>query len=185
MNRRDEILQCATELIQTHGFNGFSYKDISEQVGISKASIHHHFASKEELGIAYCDAKYTELQAFKDKVVNLPTAIRQLKAYLDKPKKRLETKKMCGINAMQSDSSGMSEILRKAVQRITLLDISIVKGILKQGVESGEFTLVTRPEDMAEVMVSALKGALQKSLLNQDNSYDKIAKSLYQLVVQQ
>lgn len=183
MNRRDEILLCATDLIQTHGFNGFSYKDISELVGISKASIHHHFVSKEELGIAYCDTKYQELQAFRDSIASLPTAAQKLKTYLDKPKKRLETKKMCGINAMQSDSSGMSEALRKAVQRITQLDIAIVSEILKEGVTQGEFNLTMSPNDMAEVMVAALKGALQKSLLNQDNSYDKIAKNLYLLIV--
>lgn len=43
------ILDCAQALIATAGYNGFSYADISAQVGITKASIHHHFAKKSDL----------------------------------------------------------------------------------------------------------------------------------------
>ncbi|HIE19064.1 TPA: TetR/AcrR family transcriptional regulator, partial [Candidatus Bathyarchaeota archaeon] len=34
------------------GYGGFSYSDLSKALGITKASIHHHFPSKEELGLA-------------------------------------------------------------------------------------------------------------------------------------
>jgi TetR/AcrR family transcriptional regulator, transcriptional repressor for nem operon len=44
-----EIAACARSLIATRGYNGFSYADIAETVGITKASIHHHFPSKAEL----------------------------------------------------------------------------------------------------------------------------------------
>ena len=47
----DLILDVAQELLQTRGYNGISYQDIAEQVGIRKASIHHHFATKAELGV--------------------------------------------------------------------------------------------------------------------------------------
>ena len=46
------ILDSAQLLIQTRGFNAISYQDISEAVGIKKASIHHHFPSKWGLGVA-------------------------------------------------------------------------------------------------------------------------------------
>lgn len=45
----DEILHCARSLIIAGGYNGFSYADVSEVVGIRKASIHHHFPSKVDL----------------------------------------------------------------------------------------------------------------------------------------
>lgn len=43
------ILDCAQALIAGGGYNGFSYADISAQVGITKASIHHHFPKKADL----------------------------------------------------------------------------------------------------------------------------------------
>ncbi|HVJ42035.1 MAG TPA: TetR/AcrR family transcriptional regulator [Dongiaceae bacterium] len=48
-NTADEIIRCARSLIISGGYNGFSYADISEVVGIRKASIHHHFPSKVDL----------------------------------------------------------------------------------------------------------------------------------------
>lgn len=44
-----EILNCARSLIVAGGYSGFSYADISEFVGIRKASIHHHFPTKVDL----------------------------------------------------------------------------------------------------------------------------------------
>src|ERR1700730_8911029 len=46
------ILDVAERLVQTRGFNGFSYADIAGELGITKASLHYHFASKAELGEA-------------------------------------------------------------------------------------------------------------------------------------
>jgi TetR/AcrR family transcriptional regulator, transcriptional repressor for nem operon len=43
------ILDCAQKLIATGGYHGFSYADISVEVGITKASVHHHFAKKSDL----------------------------------------------------------------------------------------------------------------------------------------
>ncbi|WP_414650104.1 TetR/AcrR family transcriptional regulator [Devosia sp.] len=45
----DDILACARSLIADAGYNGFSYADIADVVGIRKASIHHHFPSKVDL----------------------------------------------------------------------------------------------------------------------------------------
>ncbi|GGF11584.1 TetR family transcriptional regulator [Aliidongia dinghuensis] len=45
----DAILACARSLIVAGGYNGFSYADIADVVGIRKASIHHHFPNKVDL----------------------------------------------------------------------------------------------------------------------------------------
>lgn len=44
-----QILAVARELIGAGGYNSFSYADLSATVGITKASIHHHFPTKEAL----------------------------------------------------------------------------------------------------------------------------------------
>ena len=43
------ILDAAQELIQRRGVNAMSYQHISEAIGIRKASIHHHFPTKDAL----------------------------------------------------------------------------------------------------------------------------------------
>jgi TetR/AcrR family transcriptional repressor of nem operon len=49
------ILDVAQDLIQRLGVNGMSYQDISEKVGIRKASVHTHFPKKEDLLVALLD----------------------------------------------------------------------------------------------------------------------------------
>ena len=44
---RDELLRHAENLVRRRGYSGFSYADVSERVGIRKASIHYHFPTKE------------------------------------------------------------------------------------------------------------------------------------------
>jgi TetR/AcrR family transcriptional repressor of nem operon len=49
MDRRTQILDSAKTLLLTHGPRGFSFADIAAEVGISKPSLYHHFASKHAL----------------------------------------------------------------------------------------------------------------------------------------
>src|SRR5436189_3560727 len=44
------ILDVAERLVQTRGFNGFSYADIAEAMNVTKASLHYHFRGKADLG---------------------------------------------------------------------------------------------------------------------------------------
>ena len=49
-NTSERILDVAERLVQTRGFNAFSYADIADALDITKASLHYHFSSKAELG---------------------------------------------------------------------------------------------------------------------------------------
>ncbi|HCN1086308.1 TPA: TetR/AcrR family transcriptional regulator, partial [Escherichia coli] len=53
MSTYENILRITDTLIQQRGFLGFSYADLEKEIGIRKASIHHHFPRKTDLGIAY------------------------------------------------------------------------------------------------------------------------------------
>lgn len=46
---RQRIMQEGEVLLKQHGYHGFSYADIARTVQITKASIHHHFATKATL----------------------------------------------------------------------------------------------------------------------------------------
>ncbi|MFN9161903.1 MAG: TetR/AcrR family transcriptional regulator [Alphaproteobacteria bacterium] len=48
-DKRQLILERATELFARHGFRGTSVSEIAEACGASKALIYHYFGSKEEM----------------------------------------------------------------------------------------------------------------------------------------
>jgi TetR/AcrR family transcriptional repressor of nem operon len=58
-DRRDEILDVAEALMRRSGFNAFSTRDVAAAVGIKAASVHYHFPTKADLGVAVTE-RYTD-----------------------------------------------------------------------------------------------------------------------------
>ena len=52
---REQIMDRAADLLMSHGFNGFSYSDISSYLGVKNAAVHYHFPAKTDLALALID----------------------------------------------------------------------------------------------------------------------------------
>lgn len=50
VSKAGEILDAAEALVQTRGYNGFSFRDIAAAVGVKSSSVHYHFPTKADLG---------------------------------------------------------------------------------------------------------------------------------------
>lgn len=61
MTTREKLIDSARYLIQTRGYNGFSYADVAAQVEVRKASIHHHFPTKADLALAVVEQSRTAI----------------------------------------------------------------------------------------------------------------------------
>ena len=46
------ILNTTEDMIRCGGYNGFSFRNIADAVGIKSSSVHYHFETKEKLGVA-------------------------------------------------------------------------------------------------------------------------------------
>lgn len=49
-NRAEQILDYAERQIRKNGFDGVSFRDIADAIGIKSASVHYHFPTKADLG---------------------------------------------------------------------------------------------------------------------------------------
>lgn len=63
VDTKTALLDSAERAARTRGFDGFSYADLATDVGIRKASIHHHFPTKAALSVALMDRYYNQLKA--------------------------------------------------------------------------------------------------------------------------
>lgn len=61
LKTREKILKVATKLFAKYGFAGTSMDEISERVGIKKASLYHHFPSKQDIYFELVDRVLTEV----------------------------------------------------------------------------------------------------------------------------
>ncbi len=96
----DRILDVAEYLMQTRGYNGFSYADVAVEIGITKASLHHHFSTKAALGATvlgrYARGFRAALSAIDAAVADAPPRLdRYAKLYADV----LKQDRLC-LNAM-------------------------------------------------------------------------------------
>jgi TetR/AcrR family transcriptional repressor of nem operon len=78
---RLSILRIARELIQTRSYLGLSFQDLADQVGIRKASLYHHFPSKEALGVAVLERSTQQFDQWIAKRAGMPPR-QQLSDYI-------------------------------------------------------------------------------------------------------
>lgn len=81
---RNDLMDCAEIAVRARGFDAFSYADLAAEVGIRKASVHHHFPAKADLAVAlmqrYAERHFANLDAI---VSRASTAAEALAEYVD------------------------------------------------------------------------------------------------------
>lgn len=169
MNQTNQqILHYASIFLQSRGYNGFSYKDISQKLGIKNAAIHNYYPKKEDLVAALLEDSRKKITAnFAQIVKSGGTAREQLQSYFDYTLKEFdEGKCICPPGSVILDFEELPEKVQK--QGLLLLDEILVwiSKVLKTGLEQGEFNFSGSVDERAELVVGILIGTRQLSSIN-------------------
>ena len=155
------ILDVAERLVQTRGFNGFSYADVAAELKISKPSLHYHFPSKAELGEAligrYAVRFADALLAIDDRGDG---AAAKLDAYASIYADVLKEQRMCLCGMLAADYDTLPAPMRDAVVRFFNENEAWLTRVLEQGAEEGTLHLSGSASEAAQAIVSGLEGAL-------------------------
>lgn len=158
-----EILDVAEALIQTRGYSAFSYQDISDALGIRKASIHYHFRSKAELAAAVVDRYAARFSAALAGIAANPrkSSLAMLDQYMAPYFEFSKSPdKVCLCGALAGEMMALPGAVRTRVEAFFEEHQQWLARILQRGVERGEFVLSSRPARMARMIFGALQGAL-------------------------
>lgn len=158
----DRILDVATRLVQAHGYTGFSYADIAETVGIRKASIHHHFPAKSDLGRALL-ARYRErfLGALAEIDRSTTEPIERLRRYAALYVGVLRDEdRMCLCGMMAADLCALERPLRDEVRRFFDDNEAWLARVLEAGRKARTLAFDGSPGAQASVLLSCLQGAM-------------------------
>ena len=155
-----ELLKAAEQLVRRRGYSAFSYADLSQAVGIRKASIHHHFPSKTDLGVALVDA-YVE--RFRDTLQIIdgqePTAYGRLSRYGDIYVQSVHDGMICLCGMLASEINVLPDDVRRGVRAYFSEQLRWLMKVMSQGVTNGEVTFPTTVENSAEHFLSTLQGS--------------------------
>jgi TetR/AcrR family transcriptional regulator, transcriptional repressor for nem operon len=166
LNRTNQqILYYARNFLQCRGYNGFSYKDISQKLGVKNAAIHNYYPKKEDLVAALLEASRNKLAADIAQMVETGCSSReQLQYYFDYALKEFdEGKSICPPGSVILDFEELPEKVKK--QNLLLIDDILIwiSRVLKTGLEQGEFNFSGPVDARAELVIETLMGARQLS----------------------
>ena len=159
---KEKILREGLKLIQTKGYNGFSFKDIAESIGIRKASVHHHFKSKELLGVQVIEYYRNKLidQAEEFLTRNIPTG-EKLDGYFNFFLYWYNRgQRVCPAGVLTAEFSTLPESLQTEVKTLAGYNISWIERVLMEENRNGTFKIPGSPRDKAEEIATKIQGAL-------------------------
>jgi TetR/AcrR family transcriptional repressor of nem operon len=158
----ERILDIAERLVQTRGFNNFSYADIAEELGITKASLHYHFSGKAELGQALITRYAERFAEALDEIDHqgLPDAHAKLEAYARLYAEVLHGNRMCMCGILAAEYQTLPRPMRGAVIRFFDDNQRWLTQVLEQGLTDKSLNFIGSAEDTAQSILSTLEGAM-------------------------
>jgi TetR/AcrR family transcriptional repressor of nem operon len=161
VDRPTVILDVAERLVQHRGFNALSYADIAAEVGITKASLHYHFAGKADLGRALI-TRYTQRfgAALDDIDLQYPDAYSRLLAYARIYEMVLREGRFCLCGMLAAEYETLSQPMRDAVVDFFNLNHIWLTRVLENGRADGTLEYPAAGADVAQMVLSGLEGAL-------------------------
>lgn len=155
------ILDVAERLVQTRGFNGFSYADVAAELSLTKAGLHHHFPSKAGLGEALVDRYTARFVAALDEVDSgCADAVARLRAYADLYASVLRKDRMCLCGVLAAEYETLPEAMRLAVTRFLEVNEEWLERVLAEGEAAAEVSFDGTARDAARLVVAGLEGAM-------------------------
>lgn len=158
----ERIADAAEDLIQTLGYNGFSFEDVARIVGIRKSSVHHHFPTKMELG-AVVAQRYTH--RFREALLRIEgshgKAPARLKAYAELFEATYEkNRRLCICGMLGAEADSLPEEIKSPVKRFFGINLEWLTQVFSEGLADGSLRSTCNAAELAETMLCTQEGAL-------------------------
>ena len=171
----EQILDSAQQLVQTSGFHASSYADISAEVGIQKASIHHYFPRKSDLGKEMV-SRYRKDFRLRRTRIKLQTSEpgEQLRRYAQifrdmlRGAVRGESGCICLCGALSAEWHGLPESVQSEVTLFFHENEEWLAQVLDMGRLGGSLHFDGLALLQARTYLAGLEGAMQSARVHQD-----------------
>ncbi|MGF6998357.1 TetR/AcrR family transcriptional regulator [Paraburkholderia sp. GAS32] len=159
----NRIIEAGRQLIMRRGYSGFSYADVADAINIRKASIHHHFPSKNDLVMAVVnewraafDADMASLQA------SGADALAQLRAYIGHWERCIadDSAPFCVAGMLGAERPSLPEEVAKVVKAFFDNLTAWLEQVLESGAKNDLIKLGSSVQTEAATLVSVVYGAM-------------------------
>ena len=161
---RTNIMDVAQDLIQRRGVNGMSFQDISDTVKIRKASIHHHFASKQDLVEALLVRYRAEfgvlLTEILDSRAKAKGKLLRYGALFEGTLQAGNQDKSCLCGMLAAEVFSLDDGPVHSVKGFMQDNVKFLTKVLKEGKKDGSLAIRGNVEDSASMILAAFEGGL-------------------------
>lgn len=161
IDTKTALLNSAEDAARRFGFDGFSYADLAEDVGIRKASIHHHFPSKAILSVALMQRYHDSFQAVCTKIeVNFATGGAQLAELIRQYRVGSDDgKRLCLCASFSASRDSLPPDVLHQISLFRAMVIEWIAGAFSSGRSDNSISGVMDPELEASATMALLEGA--------------------------
>jgi TetR/AcrR family transcriptional repressor of nem operon len=176
---RARILDVGEQLLLERGYAGFSYQDIADAVGIRKASIHHHFAAKEDLGRAIIERTRLRLSDGRGPVAEDGDQVkRQFERFLRFFERLSEDgSRLCIGGRLSADFAVLPGPVRDPFREFMAEHAAWLEELCRIGQKTGVFKKDMPAKEQALMLRASVQGAVQLARANADaETYRTVAR---------
>jgi TetR/AcrR family transcriptional repressor of nem operon len=169
-----EILRVAESMVRDGGYNGFSFRQIAEAVGIKSASVHYYYKTKEDLAVALAQ-QYTErfITALGNPAELVKAGKDPIDIFIDQFRQALKKdKQMCLCGILGAEANELPESVQAATSDFFGQNIQWL---------TQAYTLKKsrKPADKALQAMALLEGGLVVSIaMGSTKVFEKIAAGI-------
>jgi AcrR family transcriptional regulator len=174
---RESIIDIADQFIREKGFNAFSFMDISHSIGIKTASIHYHFPSKTDLGIATIREHIRRLESFKKEVAAL-SSLQKIHKFLSIYARAKSENKICLVGSLTTDLNTVDKAI-KAELKIFADDIlNWLMDTLKEGKKKKELDFNCPVRTKALMIITNITAIVQLARLTNNEDFESVKNNI-------
>ena len=158
---RETLIDLAMSLVTLVGYNAFSFRDLAAAAGITTASVHYHFPTKADLGLALV-ARQRAMEAAALRAIDAAggDAVARLRGFAGAFRAVLDDgHRMCLCGMLAAEHQTLPEPLTKAVRDFFAGTEGWIAGVLRAGRRSGELAFPGTAAAAARALVASLEGA--------------------------
>jgi AcrR family transcriptional regulator len=162
LDTRERIRSVAGDLYVLRGHDGFSFGDIAEAIGTTRANIHHHFGNKSRLMDELIEQFAVDAVARIERhwAASHVSFFRRLETQLDDLRRfyvRFNTRPgdrnvWSPLSRLRLDLLALGEPAANALERANQAYDRCLKQALQEAVASGELSEATPVEDLSPVL---------------------------------
>ena len=156
-----QIMDIAQKLVQTRGFNAFSYADIAKVLDVSTASLHYHFASKAVLGVKLIE-RYE--QTFGEALARIDSDeadVRlRLRRYVELYSQVLADERMCLCGMLAAEIVSLPKPMQEALDSYFRLNERWLASLLERGKAEGVLRFGGVAGEAAQYIIATLEGTM-------------------------